>query len=79
MTAPVAPVRTAWSGRAWAIYLGWIVVTVDASAVNLALPTIVLVACCAAAVAGTQGRRRTWDGASPPVRDGMIEAGVAPR
>ena len=29
-----------WSGRAWAIYLGWIVVTLDGSALNLALPSI---------------------------------------
>lgn len=29
-----------WSGRAWAIYLGWIVITLDGSALNLALPSI---------------------------------------
>ncbi|MGO4247659.1 MFS transporter [Paenarthrobacter sp. RAF54_2] len=40
MTAVVAPVRTAWSARGWAIYLGWIVITVDGSALNLALPRI---------------------------------------
>lgn len=41
MTATVAMAsRTAWSPRAWAIYLGWIIVTLDASALNLALPTI---------------------------------------
>lgn len=32
--------RTAWSARAWAIHLGWIVVTVDGSALNVALPAI---------------------------------------
>lgn len=32
--------RTAWSARAWAIYLGWVVITLDGSALNLALPTI---------------------------------------
>lgn len=40
MTLIVAPVRTAWSARGWAIYLGWIVITLDGSALNLALPTI---------------------------------------
>ena len=40
MTAVVVPVRTAWSTRGWAIYLGWIVITVDGSALNLALPRI---------------------------------------
>jgi DHA2 family methylenomycin A resistance protein-like MFS transporter len=29
-----------WSARAWAIYLGWIVITLDGSALNLALPSI---------------------------------------
>ncbi|WP_431075520.1 MFS transporter [Microbacterium phyllosphaerae] len=37
----IAPSRTAWSMRAWAIYLGWIVITLDGSALNLALPAIV--------------------------------------
>nr|WP_246476005.1 MFS transporter [Brevibacterium renqingii] len=36
----LAPARTAWSARAWAIYLGWIVITLDGSALNLALPRI---------------------------------------
>lgn len=36
----VVPVRTAWSARGWAIYLGWIVITLDGSALNLALPSI---------------------------------------
>lgn len=40
MTALVTPARTAWSGRGWAIYLGWIVITLDGSALNLALPRI---------------------------------------
>lgn len=40
MTDLVAPVRTAWSARGWAIYLGWIVITLDGSALNLALPRI---------------------------------------
>lgn len=40
MTALLAPARTAWSARAWAIYLGWIVITLDGSALNLALPRI---------------------------------------
>lgn len=40
MTAIVAPARTPWSARGWAIYLGWIVITLDGSALNLALPTI---------------------------------------
>ncbi|MEN0084973.1 MAG: MFS transporter [Leifsonia sp.] len=40
MTAIAAPVRTAWSTRGWAIYLGWIVITLDGSALNLALPRI---------------------------------------
>lgn len=40
MTALVAPARTAWSPRGWAIYLGWIVITLDGSALNLALPRI---------------------------------------
>ncbi|MDN4598591.1 MFS transporter [Leifsonia virtsii] len=40
MTAIAAPVRTAWSARGWAIYLGWIVITLDGSALNLALPRI---------------------------------------
>jgi DHA2 family methylenomycin A resistance protein-like MFS transporter len=31
---------TAWSGHAWAIYLGWVVITLDGSALNLALPAI---------------------------------------
>ena len=38
--AALAVTRTAWSARAWAIYLGWIVITLDGSALNLALPTI---------------------------------------
>lgn len=40
MTTLVAPARTAWSARGWAIYLGWIVITLDGSALNLALPSI---------------------------------------
>lgn len=40
MTAVIAPARTAWSARGWAIYLGWIVITLDGSALNLALPRI---------------------------------------
>lgn len=40
MTAVLAPVRSAWSARGWAIYLGWIVITLDGSALNLALPRI---------------------------------------
>lgn len=40
MTAIAAPVRSAWSARGWAIYLGWIVITLDGSALNLALPRI---------------------------------------
>lgn len=32
--------RSAWSGRGWGIYLGWTVITLDGSALNLALPTI---------------------------------------
>ncbi len=32
--------RSAWSARGWAIYLGWIVITLDVSSLNLALPTI---------------------------------------
>jgi DHA2 family methylenomycin A resistance protein-like MFS transporter len=40
VTALLAPARTAWSARAWAIYLGWIVITLDGSALNLALPRI---------------------------------------
>jgi MFS family permease len=40
LTAIAAPARTAWSARGWAIYLGWIVITLDGSALNLALPSI---------------------------------------
>jgi MFS family permease len=40
VTALVTPVRTAWSARGWAIYLGWIAITLDGSALNLALPRI---------------------------------------
>jgi MFS transporter, DHA2 family, methylenomycin A resistance protein len=40
MTAPGTATRTAWSAPAWAIYLGWVVITLDGSALNLALPTI---------------------------------------
>ncbi|MEV8214356.1 MFS transporter [Leifsonia sp. NPDC077715] len=40
MTAIAAPARSAWSARGWAIYLGWIVITLDGSALNLALPRI---------------------------------------
>ena len=40
MTATATPARSAWSARGWAIYLGWIVITLDGSALNLALPTI---------------------------------------
>ncbi|MGN7799660.1 MFS transporter [Leifsonia sp. 22587] len=40
MTALAAPTRTAWSARGWAIYLGWVVITLDGSALNLALPRI---------------------------------------
>ncbi len=32
--------RSAWSARGWAIYLGWIVITLDVSSLNLALPRI---------------------------------------
>lgn len=39
-TVSVAPARTAWSARGWAIYLGWAVITLDGSALNLTLPTI---------------------------------------
>ncbi|MBB4688070.1 MFS transporter [Amycolatopsis jiangsuensis] len=40
MTDLGTPVRTAWSARGWAVYLGWVVITLDGSALNLALPTI---------------------------------------
>ncbi len=40
MTAVLTHGRTAWSARGWAIYLGWIVITLDGSALNLALPSI---------------------------------------
>ena len=40
MTALATMARTAWSARGWAIYLGWIVITLDGSALNLALPAI---------------------------------------
>jgi MFS family permease len=40
VTAITTPVRTAWSARGWAIYLGWTVITLDGSALNLALPSI---------------------------------------
>lgn len=35
-----ARTRSAWSARGWGIYLGWSVITLDGSALNLALPTI---------------------------------------
>lgn len=40
VVAPVAREGSAWSRGAWAIYLGMVVVTLDGSALNLALPTI---------------------------------------
>lgn len=40
MSAVSTTPRSAWSARGWAIYLGWIVITLDGSALNLALPTI---------------------------------------
>jgi len=33
-------VRSAWSARGWSVYLGWVVITLDGSALNLALPRI---------------------------------------
>lgn len=45
--------RTAWSARGWAIYLAWIAITVDGSALNLALPTI-------AAELGASRGAMTW-------------------
>lgn len=40
MSVQTVPARTAWSPRGWAIYLGWSVITLDGSALNLALPSI---------------------------------------
>lgn len=40
MTAVALGARSAWSTRGWAIYLGWVVITLDGSALNLALPAI---------------------------------------
>lgn len=40
MTAAPPVSGSAWSRRGWAIYLGWVVITLEGSALNLALPTI---------------------------------------